>query len=265
MKDLISITEVSKYLGITTRTIRYYEELGLITPIQEGRGKRSYSRENIKKLMYIKELKEKGCPLKEIQELFGGKCCHEKFNILRAVHDENVKKIKELKEQNNKIQEELQIIEKLGDKNDAFEIKKFKKKKYRSLRERIPIDIDREIEAIWDFGHNNSVSIGHSGAEIIYVIEEENFKQKKWELFDYIYLDQGKKNNEIEEGNYLVMYTRNDIHGRKESMKLFVDYIEKNKLEIEGPFYMVPKANILCKSEQKFLVISEFRIKLLKK
>ena len=173
-----------------------------------------------------------------------------------------VKKIKELKEQNNKIQEELQIIEKLGDKNDAFEIKKFKKKKYRSLRERIPIDIDREIEAIWDFGNNNSISMGHLGSEIVYVIEEENFKQKKWELFDYIYLDQGKKNNEIEEGNYLVMYTRNDIHGRKASMKLFVDYIEKNELEIEGPFYMVPRANILCKSEQKFLVISEFRIKL---
>ncbi|UUV19254.1 MerR family transcriptional regulator [Fusobacteria bacterium ZRK30] len=265
MKDLISITEVSQYLGITTRTIRYYEELGLITPIQEGRGKRHYSRENIKKLMYIKELKEKGCPLKEIQELFGGKCCHEKFKILRTVHDENIEKIKKLKEQNNKIKEELEIIEKLGDKNEAFEIKKFKKKKYKALRERIPIDIDREIEAIWDFGNNNSISMGHLGSEIVYVIEEDNFKGKKWELFDYIYLDDGKKNNEINEGDYLVMYTRNDVYGRKKSMNLFVDYIEKNKLETEGSFYMIPRANILCKSEQKFLVISEFRIKLLKK
>ena len=113
MEKMISISDAAKYLDVTTRTLRYYEEIGLITSHQEGRGKRYYSRENIKKLMYINELKEKGCPLKEIEDLFGGKCCNEKFIVLRNIYDENLKTIQMLKEQNEKIQMELEIIDKL--------------------------------------------------------------------------------------------------------------------------------------------------------
>lgn len=262
MEKMISISDAAKYLDVTTRTLRYYEEIGLITSHQEGRGKRYYSRENIKKLMYINELKEKGCPLKEIEDLFGGKCCNEKFTVLRNIYDENLNTIQMLKEQNEKIQMELEIIDKLGNEDYTFEVVEFKKSRYNSIRERIPVQRDREIEAIWDFSHNSKTPIGKSANEVIYVMEENSFKEKKWDLFDYIYLKEGKKNSEIEAGKYLVMYTRNSIYERKSIMEIFSEYVEKNSFNIEGPLYMFPRSNILCKSKQEFLVVSEFRMKL---
>ncbi len=64
------IGELARELGITTRTIRYYEEIGLLGPIErlEG-GARSYQRATVLRLKFILKMKELGVSLKEIQEL----------------------------------------------------------------------------------------------------------------------------------------------------------------------------------------------------
>ena len=66
----MQIGEVAEMLGITTRTIRYYEEFGIMTPPQrlEG-GNRVYAKEDITRLKFILKLKELGITLKEMQEL----------------------------------------------------------------------------------------------------------------------------------------------------------------------------------------------------
>jgi len=69
-KELLQIGEVAEMLGITTRTIRYYEEFGIMAPPQrlEG-GNRIYAKEDILRLKFILKLKELGITLKEMQEL----------------------------------------------------------------------------------------------------------------------------------------------------------------------------------------------------
>lgn len=66
----IQIGELAKQLGITTRTIRYYEEIGLMGPSQRsGGGTRSYHRDAVLRLKFILKMKELGISLKEMQEL----------------------------------------------------------------------------------------------------------------------------------------------------------------------------------------------------
>lgn len=66
----VQIGELAKQLGITTRTIRYYEEIGLMGPPERlGGGTRMYSRDDILRLKFILKLKELGISLKEMQEL----------------------------------------------------------------------------------------------------------------------------------------------------------------------------------------------------
>jgi MerR family transcriptional regulator, repressor of the yfmOP operon len=69
-KELLQIGEVADMLQITTRTIRYYEEFGIMAPPQrlEG-GMRIYGKEDITRLKFILKLKELGISLKEMQEL----------------------------------------------------------------------------------------------------------------------------------------------------------------------------------------------------
>jgi len=66
----VQIGEVAKKLGITTRTIRYYEEIGLMGPPERlGGGTRMYGRADILRLKFILKLKDLGITLKEMQDL----------------------------------------------------------------------------------------------------------------------------------------------------------------------------------------------------
>jgi len=68
--EYFQIGEVATMLGVTTRTIRYYEEIGLMThPKRLDGGIRVYDKDDIKRLKFILKLKELGISLKEMQEL----------------------------------------------------------------------------------------------------------------------------------------------------------------------------------------------------
>ncbi|MEE4164806.1 MAG: MerR family transcriptional regulator [Desulfocapsaceae bacterium] len=66
----VQIGILAKQLGITTRTIRYYEEIGLMgkTDRVDG-GTRSYNKDDILRLKFILKLKGLGISLREIHEL----------------------------------------------------------------------------------------------------------------------------------------------------------------------------------------------------
>jgi DNA-binding transcriptional MerR regulator len=64
------ISEVAKRLGLTPRTIRYYEGLGLLNSVRriEG-GRRIYTDADIRRLKFIERLKLLGLTLDEMREL----------------------------------------------------------------------------------------------------------------------------------------------------------------------------------------------------
>jgi DNA-binding transcriptional MerR regulator len=65
-----SIGELAEKLEMSQRTIRYYEEIGLLNSIKrvEG-GRRVYTDEDLRRLKLIKRLKIMGMTLSEMQEL----------------------------------------------------------------------------------------------------------------------------------------------------------------------------------------------------
>ncbi len=66
----IQIGALAKELGITTRTIRYYEEIGLMGKVDRlGGTTRSYNHDEVLRLKFILKVKSLGISLKEIQEL----------------------------------------------------------------------------------------------------------------------------------------------------------------------------------------------------
>jgi len=66
----VQIGKLAKQLGITTRTIRYYEEIGLMGKSERmGGGTRTYTKDDILRLKFILKLKELGISLKEMLEL----------------------------------------------------------------------------------------------------------------------------------------------------------------------------------------------------
>lgn len=69
-KKSYSIGEIADIVGMTTRTVRYYEEIGLLNSIKrlEG-GKRIYTDDDLRRLKFIKRLKVLGLSLNDMKEL----------------------------------------------------------------------------------------------------------------------------------------------------------------------------------------------------
>lgn len=66
----LQIGEVAERVGLSLRTIRYYEEIGLVVP--SGRtdgGFRLYREEDVTRLVQVKALKPLGMPLDDLTDL----------------------------------------------------------------------------------------------------------------------------------------------------------------------------------------------------
>jgi DNA-binding transcriptional MerR regulator len=64
------IGEVAHEVGLSLRTIRYYEELGLVSPSGRSEGGfRLYTTDDVARLSLVKALKPLGMPLETMREL----------------------------------------------------------------------------------------------------------------------------------------------------------------------------------------------------
>ena len=69
-EGLCSISEVRELTGLSARTLRYYEELGLLPGVRRrSGGRRVYGADAIERLRFIQRLKAMGLTLAQVKEL----------------------------------------------------------------------------------------------------------------------------------------------------------------------------------------------------
>lgn len=67
---MLSISEVCDATDLSPRTVRYYEELGLLPGVRRRQaGRRAYGDDELERLRFIKRLKALGLSLAEIKDL----------------------------------------------------------------------------------------------------------------------------------------------------------------------------------------------------
>jgi DNA-binding transcriptional MerR regulator len=85
-----SIGQVSKRVGLPTKTIRFYETQGLVSlPKRLENGYRYYSVATVEELKVLKYARDLGLPLVEIRKLMNGcdqgRCRHSREEILSSI------------------------------------------------------------------------------------------------------------------------------------------------------------------------------------
>ena len=106
-QELRGITEVARSLGVTPRTLRFYEDRGLIQP-QRFAGARLYSRRDVARMQLILRGKRLGFSLREIQEfldLYDADPQH--VEQMRRLTERTRKRIRELEQQKVAIEQTL--------------------------------------------------------------------------------------------------------------------------------------------------------------
>ena len=108
------IGDISKALGVSSRTIRYYEELSLIVPKRSDGGYREYSDSEVEKLTTILRLKKLGMSLEEIKSLIRVKQCTVDKDSINGMSEQLHKRLHEfegkLKEYRDGVKEIKTII-----------------------------------------------------------------------------------------------------------------------------------------------------------
>jgi DNA-binding transcriptional MerR regulator len=67
---MLQIGEVADRVGLSLRTVRYYEEMGLLTPAQRTEGGfRLYTEEEVERLRLIKQMKPLGFTVEQMRDL----------------------------------------------------------------------------------------------------------------------------------------------------------------------------------------------------
>jgi Cu(I)-responsive transcriptional regulator len=65
----MNIGEVSKRSGLPTKTIRYYEEIGLVTPLRDTNGYRSFRDSDMHKLAFMGRSRALGFTIEDCRNL----------------------------------------------------------------------------------------------------------------------------------------------------------------------------------------------------
>ncbi len=123
----LKIGEIAHLTEMSPRTIRYYQEIGLLHPVKriEG-GKRVFSEDDLQRLKFIKRLKHLGLTLSEMHELADIYEIHKTNRkvLIRLCEllGNQVKKIDERINNLNRLKEEIlnyqeKIVQKLSRKN----------------------------------------------------------------------------------------------------------------------------------------------------
>ncbi len=99
----VKIGELAGTAGVTTKTIRYYESIGLLDePARTESGYRTYGPRAIERLDFVKQAQASGLALAEIRSILeikdqGGQTCEHTTALLRRHLDELDAKILELR------------------------------------------------------------------------------------------------------------------------------------------------------------------------
>lgn len=106
MKDLYSIGETAKILGVTVQTLRYYSKTYLLQPkyIDPATGYRYYSFDQFHYIDRIKYLQSFGIPLANIQEVIQSGSVEKLIPILEEQRQKSIQQLKETQEIINDIE-----------------------------------------------------------------------------------------------------------------------------------------------------------------
>lgn len=122
MMQKLSIQQTAQKMGVTTSTLRYYEEVGILPGVQRnGSGHRFYEEQDLGWISWIKLLRSSGMPIETIREFVelsqsGNDSIPARCEILDAHRQKIRNQITELQGFLAKLDDKLQFYQGLIDK-----------------------------------------------------------------------------------------------------------------------------------------------------
>ena len=237
----LTVNELSKVTGVSSRTLRYYDEIGLFSSSGSlPNGYRYYSIDKIEEIHFINYMRHIGLSIKEIKQHLSNRNIEEYEHILT---DHLVKvrhEIDELQKAEKRIQKRIHSLDYIRKLPPIGEIVIQRLQKRRILKEIIPIKKQEDWEFSLaklesDHGLPPSMIIGDLGFFVD--IEKVEFRDPEeffglFLLADDPYYDKIESLSYLEQGQWLTLYIRGDHKTAKENYITLIKYAKDHGLTL---------------------------------
>jgi MerR family transcriptional regulator, thiopeptide resistance regulator len=139
---MFTVKQLSRLAGITPRTLRFYDEIGLLKPSQVGdNGYRYYGEEALLKLQQILLYRELDLPLEEIKEILG----RQGFDVLSALENHREDLRRRIKQMERLITTVNNTIQNLKGQKEMT-----KKQYFEGFSDKQQAEFEKEAEQLYD-------------------------------------------------------------------------------------------------------------------
>lgn len=248
MKKYFSIGEMSKLHNLSIKTLRFYDEKGLLKPeyVNPENGYRYYSYQQFEAINTIRFLKYLGIPLKEIKEYLEVRGKKEYLNLLKKEKIIISQEIETLKAMQISIDRQIEEVE-LTDEMQLEEItiKELPKRKIIYLDEDITNEEELEI-ALYTLKNQIKKSTPLIIGSVGLLMAKQKLIEQDFKSFSSVFifadfaLDMKReleniKTRILKEGKYLCIAYCDNNHSKSSCYyKKIVEYIKDNNYEILG-------------------------------
>lgn len=260
-KSYMPIKEFSRLTGIKRENLRYYDQIGLLSPEFRGDNDyRYYARNQLTTAYLIISLRELGISIEEIKKYVDIRTPEEMFSLFSSQKKHIITEIKKL----NRILEIMQLYVDMAENalsyNENIITIEYKKKEPIFLG---PIlsknSIDDSAISFYNFAAENGIDVGYPlGA----IINTENIEPNDGLLVtNYYFKVKNDQNSYKPEGKYIVIYGRCAYGESDELYKKLFTYIEENNLKIcSNAYEEYPLNELTTKDENQFCVKIEIMV-----
>ena len=263
MKDkyYMPISEFSRLTSIKRENLRYYDQIGLLSPeIRGENGYRYYNRRQLNTAYLIVSLRELGIGIEEIKNYVDSRTPEKMFSLFKSQKTHILKEMKKLKN----ILEIMQLYVDMAEDALKYEEKsiklEYKKKEPIFLGPILSADSqDDAIIKFYDFAAENGFDLGYPlGA----IVSKENIESGNPLLaFQYYFKLESNHNAYKPKGKYAVLYGRCAYGESDELYEELFAFIKENKLQICGDAYEeYPLNELSTKDEQHYCVKIEIMV-----
>lgn len=195
MKDLFTIGEMAELFDMNIRTLRYYDDIGILRPEETNpdTGYRYYSTRQFERLNTIKYLRVLGMPLKKIALFFENRDVETLRILLAEQQRETREKMEELRQIERKLESRLEALDDaLTAPVEVIREVRFEERQIAFLDEEIPLgeDLEYPIRRLERSNMLESVMfLGKVGVSI----SAENLKRRRFTQFSgiFVFLEPG--------------------------------------------------------------------------
>ncbi|MBF4692659.1 MerR family transcriptional regulator [Fusibacter ferrireducens] len=242
MKLQLSVKELSEIVGISTRNIRYYDQIGLFKPSgQLENGYRYYTIEKIEELRLISYLRHLDISIQEIKAHLENRSLENYLNILANQLDQTRIKMKHLEFLEKRLEKRMQslaYIHQLED-IDKITIKPLSRRPILRLNEDIREPLDWEI-AMLKFEKDDAMPPSLFIGDIGFFVDLSTLDRRHPTEFTGLYLDlsEGHDSNsslisELPEGLWLTLYFKGDHFDAPQNYKKLMQFANHHHLKLD--------------------------------